>query len=192
MRRPSPAMVVALVALGVALGGTATAGTLISGQQVRDGSITGADVRNGSLTSRDFAPAVRRAMASSTAARKEPQIVVLAGSPGPPGPQGPAGVQGPEGRASGGLNPAKLDYIVGPDATVIGGGDENTADVKSSVAQCPPNSTVIGGGFFSGAANTGLSGPTADRRGWSVTVDGRGLTQGVAYQFNAFAVCAEP
>lgn len=82
--------------------------------------------------------------------------------------------------------------MVGPDATVIGGGGEADADVKTAVAQCRVGMTVIGGGFFSGAANTGLSGPTSDRRGWAVTVDGRGLTQGVTYTFNAFAICVEP
>lgn len=52
---PSPSMVVAIIALVVALGGTATAArTLItSSSQVRAGSITGSDVRNSSLTGVD-------------------------------------------------------------------------------------------------------------------------------------------
>jgi hypothetical protein len=78
----SPAMVVALLALFVALGGTAVAaGTLITGKQIKNGSITGADVKNKSLTPRDFRGSIRG-----------PQG--LTGPAGPQGPQGPQGAQG--------------------------------------------------------------------------------------------------
>jgi hypothetical protein len=81
--RPSPGLVVAMVALFVALSGTAVATTsmLITGKQVKNGSLTGADVKNRSLTPRDFRGSVRG-----------PQ-----GLPGPAGPQGPQGPQGPHG-----------------------------------------------------------------------------------------------
>ena len=46
--RPSPALVVSVVALFVALGGSAYALT-ITGSQVKDGSLTGADIKNKSL-----------------------------------------------------------------------------------------------------------------------------------------------
>ncbi|MBN1528914.1 MAG: hypothetical protein JW895_07630 [Thermoleophilaceae bacterium] len=51
---PSPAMVVALVALFVALGGSAYALT-ITGASIRNGTITGADVKNRSLKGTKFA-----------------------------------------------------------------------------------------------------------------------------------------
>lgn len=47
--RPSPALVVAFVALLVALGGTAYAAIVITGKNVKNGSLTGADVKDGSL-----------------------------------------------------------------------------------------------------------------------------------------------
>ena len=47
-RRPSPAMVVSLIALFVALGGSAYALT-ITGGQVKNGSLTGKDIRKNSL-----------------------------------------------------------------------------------------------------------------------------------------------
>jgi hypothetical protein len=50
---PSPAMVIALVALFVALGGSAYALT-VTGANIRNGSITAADVKNRSLTGRKF------------------------------------------------------------------------------------------------------------------------------------------
>jgi hypothetical protein len=50
---PSPAMVVALVALFAALGGSAYALT-VTGANIRNGSITGADVKNRSLRGTKF------------------------------------------------------------------------------------------------------------------------------------------
>jgi len=52
MRRPSPSLVVAVIALVVALGGTAIAQSLITGRDIRNGSITGKDIRNGTITGR--------------------------------------------------------------------------------------------------------------------------------------------
>jgi hypothetical protein len=49
---PSPAMVVALVALVMSLGGSAYA-LVITGKQIRNNTVTGKDVRNRSLTGRD-------------------------------------------------------------------------------------------------------------------------------------------
>ncbi|MGH3022310.1 MAG: hypothetical protein ACRDNI_01520 [Gaiellaceae bacterium] len=49
LRMPSPAMVVALLALFVALGGSGTAAVLITGKDIKNGSVRGADVRESSL-----------------------------------------------------------------------------------------------------------------------------------------------
>jgi len=49
-RLPSPSLVVALIALFVALGGTALAKVLITGSNIKKGSITGTQIKNGSLT----------------------------------------------------------------------------------------------------------------------------------------------
>lgn len=49
---PSPAMIVALVALFMAMGGSAYA-LVITGKSIRNNTVTGADIRNGSLKSRD-------------------------------------------------------------------------------------------------------------------------------------------
>ena len=50
---PSPAMVVALTALFLTLGGSAYA-LVITGKSIRNNSVTGADIRNGALASRDI------------------------------------------------------------------------------------------------------------------------------------------
>ena len=76
-RRFTPAMIVAMIALAVALSGTAVAGTakLITGSQIANGTIKLADIHSSAKTA-------------------------LKGKPGATGAQGPAGAQGP-GRAAG-------------------------------------------------------------------------------------------
>jgi hypothetical protein len=75
---PSPAMLVAILALVVATGGTATAAVVITGKQIKNSSISGKDVKNKSLTPTDFRGTVR-------------------GAEGPQGAQGALGPQGPRG-----------------------------------------------------------------------------------------------
>ena len=47
--RPSPALLVAIVALSVAFSGTATAALVMTGKNIKDGTITGKDVKNRTL-----------------------------------------------------------------------------------------------------------------------------------------------
>ncbi len=53
IRRPAPAMVVALVALVLSAGGTVTAGVLITSADIRDNTIRSADIHDGAIKSRD-------------------------------------------------------------------------------------------------------------------------------------------
>ena len=53
--RPSPAMVVALIALFMAMGGSAY-GLVVTGNSIKNGTIVGADIKNGALASRDMKP----------------------------------------------------------------------------------------------------------------------------------------
>ena len=53
MRRPSPAMVVALLALALGTGGTVTAGVLITSADIRDNTIRGVDIHDETIGSRD-------------------------------------------------------------------------------------------------------------------------------------------
>lgn len=86
---PSPALVVAMIALFVALTGTAVATNsatfaLITGKQIKNGSITGLDVKNKSLTPKDFRGSVRGPRG-------------LAGAAGAAGTAGAAGAKGDKG-----------------------------------------------------------------------------------------------
>ena len=88
LRSISPATVIALVALFVSLTGTATAITLITGRNVKDGSLTGQDVKDGSLTRADLS-------AATLAGPRGPAGPVgAAGEPGEPGLRGPQGIEG--------------------------------------------------------------------------------------------------
>jgi hypothetical protein len=53
MRRPSAAMVVALMALVLGAGGAVTAGVLITGVDIKDNTIRSADIHDETITSRD-------------------------------------------------------------------------------------------------------------------------------------------
>jgi hypothetical protein len=88
-------MAVALTALVVALGGTATAATVVitSSKQIKDGAVTGADVKNSSLTGADVKNR------SLTAADFKGSIQGAKGDPGAQGAQGPKGDQGARGPA---------------------------------------------------------------------------------------------
>jgi hypothetical protein len=77
----SASLIVAVVA------SSATARSLITGLQIKNGSITSADLADGTIKSRDLAPSLRHAQA------------VVPGPQGPQGAQGEAGPQGPKGDA---------------------------------------------------------------------------------------------
>jgi collagen triple helix repeat protein len=89
--RPSPALIVALVALMAGLGGTAVARALITGKDIANDAITSRHVRNGTLEMSDMAPRMRAAMNRSTS-QPGPK-----GPAGPQGPKGDSGLQGPRG-----------------------------------------------------------------------------------------------
>jgi hypothetical protein len=126
--RQSPTMVVAMLALFVALTGTAVATTsaVITGKQIKNNSITGADVKNKSLTPRDFRGSVRgpRGPQGRPGATGATGAAGAQGAQGPQGPQGPQGLQGPEGPFPDGDMPSgktiRGHYAVGSTAPSFG------------------------------------------------------------------------
>lgn len=101
IRRPSPAMVVACLALGIALSGTAVAASVALGPntvgttQLKANAVTSAKVLNGTLVKADFK-----------------QSVLLRGAPGAAGPSGAAGAAGAAGPA--GPSDAFARFLNGP------------------------------------------------------------------------------
>jgi hypothetical protein len=102
-RRPTVAMVVAMVALFVALSGSATAAIVMTGSNIKDGTIAGKDLKNRTLGSKKLSKKAIRSLKGK------------AGPQGPQGAQGPQGVQGPPG-PQGAAGPSKtyVDNEPGP------------------------------------------------------------------------------
>jgi hypothetical protein len=130
-RRPSPALVIACLALGVALGGTSYATVLqvprnsvgapqlkssaVTTPKLARNAVTSAKVRNGTLVRADFA-----------------RGALLVGPAGPTGPAGPAGPAGPPG----------LCGVERVETTSL----NNTASPKTAQMACPAGKRLIGGG----------------------------------------------
>ena len=144
-RRPSPAMVVACVALLVALSGTGMAAATqlarnsVGTPQLKDGAVSNPKIRNNAVNSAKVAP--RSLLRSDFAPGQLPA--------GPVGPQGPAGQQG----AAGPAGPAGPAGVIGPitvrtsSAVVDGGSAENSQYNSQRVtALCQGNERAISGG----------------------------------------------
>jgi hypothetical protein len=116
--RVSPAMIVAMIALFVALSGTAVATTsaLIGSAQIRNNSITGLDVKNRSLRPIDFRGSIRgprglRGLTGATGAT---------GAPGATGAKGDTGATGARGPSDGlSIRGATAIALTGVDQTLV-------------------------------------------------------------------------
>jgi hypothetical protein len=121
-------MVVALLALFVALTGTATATTvqLINGKQILNGSITGLDIKNKSIG-------------------KKKLVGNFQGPVGPPGPAGPAG---PAPDTSQFYKKTETDarYLRGTVTVVTASGLIANNGFGNATATCPAGHQVLGGG----------------------------------------------
>lgn len=98
MRRPSPAFVLALIALIVALSGTGYAATKITSKDVKNNSLTGADIKNNSLRGADIRNGTVGANDLKRRLRNQFRVAGASGVPGPQGAPGAPGAQGHQGR----------------------------------------------------------------------------------------------
>ncbi len=110
--RPTPSFTLSMVALMVALGGTAYAATQIHGKNIKNGTITGKKVKRGTLTTTKLSKSTVAALRGQT------------GAPGAVGPRGAPGAVGPAGAPG---EPATRLF-----ASVDGG---NPGDVTAPVLQ---------------------------------------------------------
>ncbi len=100
-RRPSPAILISLIALFAALGGTSYAAVT---KLLPRNSVGSAQVINGSLQKADLSAKARSALRGARGAR---------GALGPVGPAGPSGPQGPKGD-TGATGPKGDTGVTGP------------------------------------------------------------------------------
>ena len=141
LRRSSPAMVVACLALLVALGGTSMAAVNQLGRntvgplQLRTGAVTNPKLRNNAVNSAKVAP--RSLLRSDFAPGQLPA--------GPTGPQGPAGPAGPAGAAG----PAGVIGAITVRSQSVSIADATDNDVFTSAeltSSCSWNERAISGG----------------------------------------------
>jgi hypothetical protein len=145
MRRFSPAMVIASIALFVALVGTAAAGSVAL--------ITGAQIKNGSIGLADLSKKTKRSLKGQRGARGVRGVTGAPGANGLPGPAGPAGPQGPPGVQS--LTTATQTVAVAPSTN-------GTAE-----AACPAGQRAVSGGFIFGGI-IGFDRRADSSTGWRV------------------------
>jgi hypothetical protein len=188
MRRPSNAMIVAAVAVGFSVTGTAVA----------HGLITSGDIRNHTIQIRDISPRA---------------LFYLRGQRGPAGPRGPVGRTGPRGPAGpagrtgakgatgptgatgktgatgatgstgGPLDPKRILHVFGPTFPVLAG----AAGPVYFAAPCPSGAIALGGGFtITGTVHISSSTASDFQQGWQVSADNPGAVNGTV---QAFAVC---
>jgi hypothetical protein len=93
----------AFLAIFIALGGTATAATLVNGKNIKKGTVTSKQVKNRSLLAKDFK--------AGQLPKGDTGLAGLAGIKGDTGPAGPAGPGGAKGDAgaTGPVGPKGLD-----------------------------------------------------------------------------------
>ena len=192
VRRPSPALVVASVALGIALTGTGYASVL----NVPDGSVTTAKIKNGAVTTpklKNDAVTVDKLAANAVTAGQVKNGSLLkedfksgqlpAGPPGPQGPPGPRGAPGAKGAPG-----------IGDLQRVDSATSSSSSNSKAVVATCPSGKRVIGGGAQvtgSGANKVSINQSFPDSNGdrWNgnaVEV----VATGASWQLHAYALCA--
>jgi hypothetical protein len=175
-------MVVALIALAVALGGTSYAASRlprnsVGGTQLRNNSVTSPKVKDGSLTSGDFGPGQLP---------RGPQ-----GDRGPQGLQGLQGLQGERGLqgATGTVDTSNFFDKAASDARFLAIG--GTAADSSKLGGLPASGYLRGTGsrhFSSGFIGTVAPGSTSDgiaNLGAAVvSCSGGGTTAATKFQFN--------
>jgi hypothetical protein len=184
LRLPSPAIVIAMIALLVAMGGTAYGVSAskpahypeFNGVDIIDHTLSGVDIKNGSL-----GPVVL-----SSRARK-----ALKGNLGPAGPQGPQGTQGVQGPAGAAGPPGLSRLIYRARGPLV-----NTRNsLEYAYVLCDSGYYAVGGGANTdsvaqvvNASYPGDSTATASSAGWVTWVFNTSTT--AEHNVTAYVICA--
>jgi hypothetical protein len=177
--RPSPALVISLVALFVSLGGVGYAAVTITGKNVKNGSLTGTDIKNSSLTGKDV-----KNSSLTTSDVKNSSLLATDFKAGqlPRGATGPAGANGHDGVVN-------LTYKTSAPI------DNPIASQDFGEALCDPGQHAVGGGAVGGSSVVGqdLNGSFPEdtslgdgANGWGAFMDNQTL---VAQTFTVYAIC---
>ena len=138
IRFPSPAVVLASLALLLSLTGTAVAGALITGAQIADNTVGNRDLRNNDVRSIDVRNNGLKSIDVMNGTLRKVDFAPGQLLPGPAGPAGPAGQQGPAGpQGAPGLAALEIVTAESPSSS-----DQN----RQVEATCPAGKQVVGGG----------------------------------------------
>ena len=161
--RPSPPMVIACIALGIALTGTSVAAVTalapnsVGTAQIRPNAVTAAKIKNANVTG---AKVARNAITGSKVLNRSLTAADFVASSLPKGPAGPTGPAGPAGAAgpAGTIGPITVRQA---GVVVPGGVAQNGAyDTETVTVNCNAGEKAI-------SAGTGWSDDAADRELWT-------------------------
>jgi hypothetical protein len=188
-KRITPGLVVAVVALVAALGGTATAAKSLfisKSSQIKNGAVTSADIKNGTVQQGDLGKSLRSklglsSVAGQSGANGASGVNGANGNQGAKGDQGPQGPQGPAG--SDAIPSVGLSSIASPATTTNDSGYDTVTGLSQTVT-IPDGPTMRVLATISGESS--CYGAT----GWCVVrvlIDGTELTpaSGTNFSFNS-------
>lgn len=169
--RPSPALVVASLALALSLGGVGYAAiklprNSVGALQLRNNSVSSSKIKNHTLKSVDFARGVVRQGARGSTGARGP-----AGNPGPAGPPGPAGV-GIGGSCS--------------------GGSAIRAVATTGSVSCQPQATDSADGYLSAADHASFAAPATFAFSSPLNANATLSTTGFYFTFQTFTFPSSP
>jgi hypothetical protein len=204
-RRPSPAIVLACLALLIALSGTSFAvsnqvpNNSVGEAQLKKDSVTAAKIKSGAVQSSEIKDAIiatndlhndsvtnaklaKDAVSANEVKDRSLLAVDFAAGQLPRGPQGPAGPAGPPGPGVGGLERRSE------------GTSTDSTNSKSTTATCPSGKRVLGGGARvtgNAAASVTISEsfPDSSLDRWNATARESDPTD-AGWQLTVFALCA--
>jgi hypothetical protein len=207
-RRPSPALVLACVALTFALSGTGIAASTdvpdnsvgeaklkndaVTSPKIKGGAVQSSEIKDGTIATNDLHnDAVNNAKIAKNAVTatevKDQSLLAVDFKPGqlPRGPQGPPGPPGPAGPPGAGVG--GLERTSSQSST-------DSTNSRSLPATCPSGKRVLGGGASvtgDGAANVTISEsfPNSSLNGWTAAARESDATD-ATWQLTVYALCA--
>ena len=179
-RRPSPALVVSVIALVAALGGTSYAAiklpaNSVGTKQIKKNAVTTEKVKDGSLQMADFrAGQLPAGAAGATGPKGDTGATGATGPKGDTGATGATGATGPKGD-TGATGPSGANVVTRESAPVA----VAASAIVSASVQCLAGERATGGGydasglgeFATFAIDSQPTGPAAIPNGWTVKVN---------------------
>ena len=180
LRIPSPATIIASLALLLSLTGTAVAGALITGAQIQNNTVASLDLKNNGVKSVDLTDNGIKSIDVMNGQLRAIDFAPGQLQPGPAGPVGPAGPAGPQGAV--GL--AGVEIVTAESV-------RDSDPVHSVSANCPAGKRVIGGGahIFDASGDAALDESYPEGTKWHARAYEVNATAG-AWHIAAFAICA--